>query len=624
MGELAAPDWRLEDPAVRRLGPIGLLRRLGQAARPVLAIVREAAPRSAVTILVLQVAAGVAAATGLLATTGVLAELLSAGPTADRIAAALPGLALVVAAFGARGALDAGTSFAQARLVPAVRRAAEERLYAASVRVELAAFDDSGFYDRLHRARDRAVPHIERAAENLVELIGAAFALAAATTSVGLLHPALLPVLLLGVVPEGWAVLRAARVEFANMTVTATLARRVWTIADLATRRESAAEIRAFQAQGFVLDDYRRAADALQAQEVRVGLAQARTRATGRAMAGVGIAITYAALALLLNLGWVALAVAGTAVIAIRASVAALTRLVVAGNRIVEQALYVSDYQGFLVDSAARTPSASGAPVASGPDCYSVADVTFRYPGTDEPALHRVSLTIPAGQTVAFVGENGSGKTTLAKLIAGLYRPGSGAIRWDGTDIRDLDPADLAAQVVMVLQEPVRWPTTARANIRLGRPDRPDPDDAALLLAARHSRADEVVDRLPKRWETLLSKLFTGGQELSGGQWQRMAIARGLYRDAPLLIWDEPTAPLDARAEAAVYESLRQLAAGRTVILITHRLASVRHADQIFLLHGGELVEHGTHEELLAADLRYAELYAIQARIYAPDAVVPR
>jgi len=248
-------------------------------------------------------------------------------------------------------------------------------------------------------------------------------------------------------------------------------------------------------------------------------------------------------------------------------------------------------------------------------------DVEFSYPGAAHPALRGVNLTLRAGQTVALVGENGSGKTTLAKLVAGLYAPTAGRITWDGRDTSEIDAKSLADRVVMVLQEPVRWPNDARTNVRVGRHDRVDPDDEWLRDAAAKARADEVVDKLPKRWETLLSKYFRGGHELSGGQWQRLAVARGLFRDAPLLIWDEPTAPLDAKAEFAVYESLRRIAAGRTVVLITHRLASVRHADQIYLLHEGELVEQGTHDELLAARGRYAELHELQARLYEEDFV---
>jgi ABC-type multidrug transport system fused ATPase/permease subunit len=231
-----------------------------------------------------------------------------------------------------------------------------------------------------------------------------------------------------------------------------------------------------------------------------------------------------------------------------------------------------------------------------------------------------VSLTVRRGEVLALVGENGSGKTTLAKLMAGLYTPQRGRIRWDGVDLAGIDQDSLCDRVAVVLQDPARWPLTARHNVTIGRPERADADDGVLLDAvAAAASADAVVAGLPYGWDTLLSKKFAHGQDLSVGQWQRIGVARALYRDAPLLICDEPTAALDARAEAAVYESLRRLAAGRTVVLITHRLASVRHADQIAVLHRGRLVELGDHDALMAAGGRYAELYTLQAAAYQDD-----
>jgi ATP-binding cassette, subfamily B, bacterial len=298
-------------------------------------------------------------------------------------------------------------------------------------------------------------------------------------------------------------------------------------------------------------------------------------------------------------------------VIAIRTSSAALGQLVRATNELFEQSLYVSDYRSFLSTARERRrPESVGAPP---PNRITLHEVGFRYPGASVDAVRDVSLSLHKGQIIALVGENGSGKTTLAKVIAGLYRPSSGRVCWDERDITELDVAD---QVVVVLQDPVRWPHDARTNVRVGRHRRADPGDAALRSAADAARATEVVEGLPHGWETLLSKYFRDGHELSGGQWQRLAVARGLFRDAPLVIWDEPTAPLDAKAEYAVFESLRQLAGSRTVVLITHRLASVRNADQIYLLHEGSLVERGTHTELLAAGGRYAQLYGLQVEMY--------
>jgi ATP-binding cassette subfamily B protein len=430
-------------------------------------------------------------------------------------------------------------------------------------------------------------------------------------------------VLVLGALPEGWAVLRSARLMHRHATRTTTLNRRIRMVTDLAAEHASAAEIRACQAQDFLRDEYAQVADPLREQEVRVGVDQVRVAAVGRTLGGVAIGATFVLLGLLLQAGWIPLAVAGAAVLAVRTASGALTGLVVAANQLLEQGLYVMDYRAFVADAVARSPaaptSAAPRPPAAAPRTIAVRDVEFGYPGgpVDRLALRGVTLTVHAGQTIALVGENGSGKTTLAKILAGLYAPTGGRVSWDGVDIRTLDPASVADRIVMVLQAPVRWPHTARANVRAGRYDRADPGDRALREAAAFAGADTVVAGLPDGWNTLLSKYFRGGVDLSGGQWQRIAVARGLFRDAPLLIWDEPTAPLDARAEFAVYESLRRLARDRTVVLITHRLASIRNADRIYLLHDGLLVEQGTHDDLMSAGGRYAEMYALQEQMYA-------
>jgi ATP-binding cassette subfamily B protein len=612
---MSSPYWRLDETS-DHIGAWRALRRMPAATRPALRMIWQAAPGHAVAIAVLQVASGGAATFGLLATTGVLERLLAAGPTAQRVITALPALALVVAAYAIRGALDAGAALAQARLRPEVRKLAEARLFEAGLDVELIAFDDARFYERLHRARDRGLFYLERSVDNLIDLIGSALTVTAAAVSLGVLHPVLLPVLVLCVLPEGWAVLRAARLGYTTMTRTVTLDRRVLMLSELATEREPAAEIRATQARPFLLAEYQQVADLLRDQEVAVGLAQARTRVAGRAATGVALGATFVLLGLLLHAGWVPLAVAGTAVLAIRSAFGALGRLVQAANQLFEQGLYVADYQAFLTEAASRR-SAGGGRIAPAPAAIRLRGVNFRYPGRDARlALQGIDLTVHAGQTVALVGENGSGKTTLAKIIAGLYPPTAGRVEWDGVDITEFDPDSVAHRVMMVFQEPLRWPHTARINVRIGRHDRSDPGDGALHEAARLAEADRVVEALPRRWETLLSTYFRDGQDLSGGQWQRLAVARGLFRDAPVLIWDEPTAPLDAKAEFAVYESLRRIASGRTVILITHRLASVRNCDRIYLLHEGALTEQGTHDTLIAQGGRYAELYALQTRMY--------
>lgn len=606
--ELATPYWHLD----RSEGPRRTLRRLPAITAPVLRLIWQCGRWPALTILVLQLGSGVATASGLLATAAVLDELLAAGAAPDRLVAAIPSLVLVASIVALRGAAEAAVELARARLEPALRRVAEERLFAAALGVQLSDFDDVDFYDGLHRARDRGLFHLERALGNTVDLLGATCGVAAAAAGLAVLHPLLVPLLVVSVIPEAWAVLKAARYGYAGMRGMVTLNRRVDLLADLATEREPAAELRACQAQPYLLAEYRQVADVLKETETRVGVSMARVRAAGRAAGGLAMAAVLAVLGLMLHSGWIALAAAGTAVIAVRVAAAALRQLAQAANQLFEQFMYVSDYHDFLADAEARRRPSGGTAAPRSPERITLHGVGFTYPDSPGPALRDIDLTIHAGQTIALVGENGSGKTTLARLLAGLYRPSTGTLRWDGVDSSELDPDTLADRVVLVPQQPVRWPHDARTNVRLGRHDRPDPGDLALHEAASLAAADHVVADLPAGWQTLLSKQFRGGHELSAGQWQRLAVARGLFRDGPLLIWDEPTAPLDAKAEYAVYETLRKIAGERTVLLITHRLTSVRHADRIYLLHRGRIVEEGTHEELLAAHGRYAELYALQ------------
>ncbi|QUQ65113.1 ABC transporter ATP-binding protein [Kutzneria sp. CA-103260] len=611
--ELESPYWRLDDARDTELGLWRLVRRLPGTVRPVLGIILAAAPGAALTVLLLQLASGVAAATGLLETGDTLQQLLSGG-----VLAAVGPVLLLASVYAVKGVLDTGVALAHARIGPAVHRVAEQRLLAAALDVELVAFDDDRFYDRMHRARDQGLDHLDRAGDNLVELVGAGVGVVAAAVSLAVMHPLLLPVLMLGLLPQAWAVLRSARLGYLGSARTVSLLRRLWMVSGLATERESAAELRACQAAPFVLGEYRTLAEAYRDQRTRVTVAQARVGAVGRALAAVGTAATYGALLLMLHAGWLPLAVAGAAVVAIRSATAALTRLVLAANLVFEQSLYIADYLAFVADADGRRRPAGELTAPAAPAAITLRGVGFAYPG-GEPCLHGVDMVIRRGHTVALVGENESGKTTLAKLIAGLYRPATGSIDWDGADVAQFSPDSVMDRVAMVPQDAVRWPHTARANVRIGRHDRDDPGDRALGTAAAQARADEVVQELPQGWETVLSKHFRGGRELSGGQWQRLAVARGLFRDAPVLVCDEPTAPLDARAEFAVYESLRELAAGRTVVLITHRLASVRHADWIYVLHKGKVVEEGTHAVLVNAGGRYAELYALQARAYACD-----
>ncbi len=230
-------------------------------------------------------------------------------------------------------------------------------------------------------------------------------------------------------------------------------------------------------------------------------------------------------------------------------------------------------------------------------------------------ALRDVSLELRAGEVVALVGENGSGKTTLAKLLCGLYRPTEGSIRWNGRLLGDLDRDALRRQVGVIFQDFLQYQLTAGANIAMGRHEAFE-DHAAIVAAAELAGAHHFVSALPAGYDTLLSRAFLGGVELSIGEWQRVAVARAFFSDSSLLVLDEPTAALDPRGEHELFESVRALAKGRTVVLISHRFSTVKSADRIYVIDDGRIAASGTHDELMAAQGLYAELFSLQASAY--------
>jgi ATP-binding cassette subfamily B protein len=241
--------------------------------------------------------------------------------------------------------------------------------------------------------------------------------------------------------------------------------------------------------------------------------------------------------------------------------------------------------------------------------------VTFTYPGREQPALADVSFTIAPGETVAVVGRNGAGKTTLVKLLGRLYDPDAGTVLVDGRDVREYDPAALRAQIGVIFQDYATYQLTVRENIGVGQIARLT-DTEAVADAAQRAGAGEVVARLPDGYDTMLGKWFDGGHQLSGGEWQKVALARAFMRDAQVLVLDEPTAALDAQAEYELFTRLKALAAGRTTLFISHRFSTVRMADRILVLEGGRLIEAGSHAELMALGGRYAELFELQASSY--------
>ncbi|WP_406245142.1 ATP-binding cassette domain-containing protein [Streptomyces anulatus] len=571
--------------------------------------------------MILQLASAAMMAFGLMASVAVLRELFAEGPTPDRVRAAIPQLLVVVGFLSARALLEAGVAVAQARVTPKIRTALECEFLTLTAHVRLEVVDDADWHDEAYRANDRGLFYARQIVGQVVSLAAALLGLVGTAGVLGILHPALLPLLLLSVLPVGAAAVRTARARFHSFKRWNTLQRRVRVFSWLLLERDAAAELRSDTAQGALLEEHHRLTTRIAEEDTRLGVSSAGLTLAGRAVGGIGTGITYAALGAMLVAGWLPLAAGAGAVLAIQAAQSTLTRLVDVSHMVYEHAMWVDDLLAFQERCRALQPRRSGLPAPETVKAITLTDVSFTYPGKETPALNGISMTLHAGQTVAFV--NGSGKSTCARLLAGLYQPrDGGTVRWDGVDVLDMDAESLQARVGCVLQDPVRFPFSALANLTVSRGTLTEADPQRALDAARASGAEQVIAGLPGRWEALLSKRFRGGQELSAGQWAKVAVARGLYKNAPVLLLDEPTASMDPRAEHAVYEAVLRdnPRPNQITVLISHRLASVVACDRIFVFDAGRITESGTHQELMGLDGEYASMFTLQAAGYRAEA----
>ncbi|MGW0189807.1 ABC transporter ATP-binding protein [Streptomyces sp. NPDC003362] len=589
-----------------------------------LRLARRADGRAARTVLSAEAGRGAAQAVSLLAMNSVLGDLMGGGAIEDRLRSAVPALVTMAVVLLVAALLHAASTYATGRLEPKVERVATELYLERAASVELAAIEDHAFHKLLDTAQygadsaRRMITYGTRVVNAMISLIAAAGVLT-------VLHPLLLPLLVTMTLPSAWSALTNARRRYESFHIWVQHARAGHLISGLLTEPAAAPEIRVHGVGPFLLRHFRSMSEAAEAEQARLARLAARTGLFAAAWTGLAAVATYATLGGLLLVGAMSLSVAGTAVIAIRTGSASLDSLVLEVNLLHEEALFVGDLERLYTEAAERAIPVGGAALPENPREIRFENVTFSYPGDSaRPALDDVTLTLPLGRIIALVGENGSGKTTLVKLLAGLYTPDRGRILWDGVDAATADRHRLAERIAMVAQDFKRWPFTARVNVALGRPSAPVTDER-LTAAIGEAGAEEVVADLPRGLDTLLAREFSGGHELSGGQWQRLGIARAAYRRGGILIVDEPTAALDARAELEVFEKIRALAGtGQTVVLITHRLASVRHADLVHVLEQGRLVESGAPDELLAGGGVYAELYGLQAEQFAVRVPAPK
>ncbi|CAO5192611.1 ABC transporter ATP-binding protein [Frankia sp. AiPs1] len=610
----ATGAWTKHMRTMERTGVRTMARQLPGLLRLSWSLAWEADRTGLIALVAVRVLSGLLEAAGLLAVAGALTGLLAEGPTPQRLHAALPALVLVVGAGTTRTGLSLVENLLRSRFGPRIDRVCTVRLLQLATRTSVMAFDDPRFVDDLEAA-ERGAAGGRQLVDNAMDVFTAAVRMIAAGSVLGVLHPVLVPLLVLSIVPDGWATARSARLRYTSWLSRIRQVRRQYMLAHHMSERECAAEIRSFGLGAFLLDEYTRLARDLEDEQLRVGRGQARYRLIGESVAGLALGATYATLVLLLDHGVMPLAAAGTAVLAIRTGRGALETALSSLTEAYENFLYFAEYRSWTEEAAQRIPAPRSTKAPTDPDVIRVENATYTYPHTDTVALRGVSVELRRGQVVAFVGMNGSGKSTLAKILAGLYVPDSGTVRWDEVDLAGVDPDSVRDRVGLIPQSYTRWPMSARMNIAVGRVDRLAADGPdSVVPAAVATGADEVVDRLPHGYDTSLARQYNSGHDLSGGQWQRIACARAVYRDAPFLIADEPSAALDARAEQALFDLIGELGRDRIVLLITHRLASVRGADRIYVLDEGVVVEEGTHLDLMARLGIYYDLFTIQAR----------
>ena len=586
-----------------------MARKLPQLVLRSLGLAWRADRPSVLGLLVCQLVSGLSQAFGLLATTGTITALISSGDIATRLWAAWPSVAVLAAAAGLRAVLGIAVTWLSARLAPLMSQEAELMLLDAAVGAELAAYDSPGFNDHKEAAERGAMVAQDLISEGQ-DLLSAAASLIAGAGVLTAVHPLLLPLLLLAALPQGVAQVRGARITYLAalemMGHRRMLSALRWHMSDTC----NADQVRSGTMAPFLLGRYRRITDRVNAAERQAAGRSARTALFGAAAGGLASALVWAALVGLLAAGRMSVASAGTAVLALRTVTSSVQALVGGGARMFRTGMYLDDWSRFLQEAGGYRVR-RGTTVPKDPEEVRAERLVYRYEGATRNAVDGVSLTVRRGEVVALVGENGSGKTTLSRLLTGLYLPTSGSVSWDGVDIRELEPMAAWERVAMVPQSYARWPLPARENITLGRPV--PGGDAAVLAACRASGADEVVAALRSGLDTLLAREWLGGEELSGGQWQRVAIARAFHRPAGLLVLDEPTAALDARAEHRIFAGLRALAAERAVVLVTHRLTNVTIADRIVVLHHGRVIQQGTFAELVGADGLFRELWRLQS-----------
>ena len=489
------------------------------------------------------------------------------------------------------------------------------RLMEHAATLDLAQFEDAETYDHLERARRQTVGRIGlftlllSTAQSLITLVSLAAVLLVQL-------PWLLLLLVVAVLPSFLGEAHYASLGYSLLFQWTPERRLLDYLRYMGASDESAKEVKLFGLSDFLIGRYAKLSDEFYEENRLLSVRRNVVSTLLVTLGTVGYYAAYGVIIYLTVLGRYSIGALTFLAGSFRQSRDLIQNVLLNLSQIYEQSLYLGDLFTFF-DVRPRVVSAPGSravpiPIRRG---FEFQDVGFRYPGSERWAVRHLSFTLPPGERLALVGENGAGKTTLVKLLARLYDPDEGRILLDGVDLREFDLGSLRKNIGVIFQDFVRYDFIMRENIGVSQVERLD-DEARIREAARRSRADAVATRLEKGYDQMLGRRFDGGVELSGGEWQKVALGRAYMRDAQVLILDEPTASLDARAEYEVFLRFAELTKGRMAVLISHRFSTVRMADRILVLQGGELVDQGTHEELLARGGLYAELFSLQAAGY--------
>jgi len=481
--------------------------------------------------------------------------------------------------------------------------------------LDLATYEDPVFYDRLERARVQATDRLGmiQSIGRLVQQIITAVSL---SISIIVFSPWLLLLLIVGVIPAFLGESHFAFLGYATNFRQTPIRRQLDYLRALGGSREAAKELKLFGLKEFLIERFTRLSD--QIYRENVGLARRRLIA-GTLLSMVGTAGYYSAYVFVvwrtihgvLTIG--ELTFLSGAIVQASSNIQQIFSTLAS---IADQALFLTDLLAFfeMRPTIFSKPTALPAPrpIVRG---FEFRNVSFRYPGGSRLVLNGLNFQLRPGERVALVGENGQGKTTIVKLMTRLYDPLEGQILLDGIDLREYSLEDLYREIGVIFQDFMRYEMTARENIAVGQIDtlaRLEP----LQEAARKSMAAPVIESLPFNYEQMLGRRFEGGVDLSGGEWQKVALARAYLRNAQILILDEPTAALDARSEFEVFRRFAELTTGRTALFISHRFSTVRMADRVVVLEHGRITEDGSHEQLANLGGRYAEMFELQAMHY--------